>query len=147
MPQTTLSAWKFASPANAEIASQTLRGLARERLVIIHDVATVEWETDALQPRASHLRPITDTGALGADFWARLFSLLFFAPLLGAPAVALSRFLTDMGIDASFITRARDEITPGTSALFVMSPDAVVHEIEDALTDRIALIATSIRHS
>ena len=147
MPQTTLSAWKFASPANAEIASQTLRGLARERLVIIHDVATVEWETAALQPRASHLRPITDAGALGTDFWARLFNVVFFGPLLGAPAVALNRALTDLRIDAGFISRVQDEITPGTSALFVMSPDAVVHEIEDALTDQIALISTRVQHS
>jgi len=148
MSQTALTAWKFTSPRSAEVASQTLRELARESLVIIHDAATVEWETGATRPRISQLHPITDAGALGAAFWGRLFGLLFFDPLLGAATGTLSRALTDVGIDDRFIERVRDGVRPGTSALFVMSSDAVVHKIQDALAghDAPELIVTSVQH-
>jgi uncharacterized membrane protein len=63
-----------------------------------------------------------------------LFGLLFLVPLLGAAigaaAGALTGRLTDVGIDDTFIKRAREEITPGTSALFVLSSDAVVERVQ-----------------
>jgi uncharacterized membrane protein len=66
-----------------------------------------------------------------------LFGLIFFIPLLGAAigaaTGALAGSLTDVGINDDFINRVRDSVTPGTSALFVMSTDAVVDKIRDAL--------------
>lgn len=35
-------------------------------------------------------------------------------------------------IDDDFIKRVRDQVTPGTSALFVMSSNAVVDKVKDA---------------
>ena len=65
-----------------------------------------------------------------------LFGLIFFVPLLGAAigaaTGALAGSLGDVGIDDSFINRVRDEVTPGTSALFVMSSDAVMDKVRDA---------------
>jgi uncharacterized membrane protein len=49
---------------------------------------------------------------------------------IGALTGALSGSLTDVGIDDDFIKTTRDKVTPGTSALFLLSSDAV--------TDRIA---------
>jgi uncharacterized membrane protein len=67
-----------------------------------------------------------------------LFGLIFFLPLLGAAigaaTGALSGSLTDVGIDDGFINRVRERITPGTSALFVMSSDAVVDKVKGAFT-------------
>ncbi len=40
--------------------------------------------------------------------------------------------LTDVGIDDSFINKVRDQVTPGTSALFVLSPDAILDAVEAA---------------
>ncbi len=40
--------------------------------------------------------------------------------------------LTDVGIDDTFINKVRDQITPGTSALFVMTSDAVVDKVHAA---------------
>jgi uncharacterized membrane protein len=40
--------------------------------------------------------------------------------------------LTDVGIDDGFINKVRDQITPGTSALFLMTSDAVVDKLKDA---------------
>ncbi|MFC8797665.1 DUF1269 domain-containing protein [Promicromonospora sp. NPDC057138] len=129
---TTLTAWKFQYADTAEVAARTLRELARENLLVVYDAATVEWQTGAARPMASQLYPITDVGALGTIFWGRLFGLLFCSPQRDDVDGELSHALTDQGIDDRFITRVRDGIMPGTSALFVMSPDAVVDRIREA---------------
>ena len=58
-----------------------------------------------------------------------LFGLIFFVPLLGlavgAATGALAGSLTDVGIDDGFINQVREQVTPGTSALFVLTSDAV----------------------
>ncbi|MFV0533379.1 MAG: DUF1269 domain-containing protein [Cumulibacter sp.] len=137
MPQPTLTVWKFNSPDGADRAEQILADLGRENIVTIHDAATVSWEKNAKKPNTRQRTSTIGSGALGGGFWGLLFGLIFFVPLLGAAlgAVtgALSGSLTDVGIDDGFINRVRDQITPGTSALFVMTSDAVVDKIHDAL--------------
>lgn len=65
-----------------------------------------------------------------------LFGLIFFIPLLGAAigaaAGALSGSLADVGIDDSFIKQTRESVTPGTSALFVLTSDAVQDKVREA---------------
>ena len=39
--------------------------------------------------------------------------------------------MRDVGIDDDFIKDARDQITPGTSALFLMSSDAVLDKVRE----------------
>jgi hypothetical protein len=76
-------------------------------------------------------------GALGGMFWGMLFGLLFFIPLLGAAIGAgmgaLAGSLGDVGIDDDFIKSVRDEVEPGTSALFLMTSDAVVDRVKEQL--------------
>ena len=73
---------------------------------------------------------------MGGAFWGLLFGLIFFVPLLGAAlgaaTGALSGSLGDVGIDDGFINRVRDQVTPGTSALFLMSSDAVIDKVHEA---------------
>jgi uncharacterized membrane protein len=82
---------------------------------------------------------LTGVGALGGAFWGLLFGLLFFVPFLGmavgAGVGALSGALADVGIDDDFIASLRAEIQPGTSALFVMTSDAVIDKVHDAFSD------------
>lgn len=136
MPQATLTVWKFRSADGADTAAKTIQQFAKENLISVHDAATVRWEEGAKKPRTRQLTSTTGAGALGGSFWGMLFGLLFFVPLLGAAigaaTGALSGSLTDVGIDDGFINRVRDEVTPGTSALFVMSSDAVMDKIHDA---------------
>lgn len=78
-----------------------------------------------------------------------LFGLLFLVPLLGAAigaaAGALTGRLTDVGIDDNFIKRARQEITPGTSALFVFTSDAVRDRVQEAFAgERAELLFTNL---
>ena len=132
----TLTVWKFDTADGAEQASKTLQELSRERVIVIHDAATVTWEEGKKKPKTRQLANLTGTGALGGAFWGLLFGLIFFVPLLGAAigaaTGALSGSLADVGIDDAFINRSRDEITPGTSALFVMTSDAVIDKVKDA---------------
>jgi len=138
MAQATLTVWKFNTPQGAEQAAETLQDLARQNVVTIHDAATVTWEEGRKKPRTRQLSSTTAAGALGGSFWGLLFGLIFFVPLLGAAigaaSGALAGSLADVGIDDAFINKLRDQVTPGTSALFVMTSDAVVDKVRDAFT-------------
>ncbi len=132
----TLSVWRFDSAGGAEQAVATLQGLSKQQLVTVYDAATVSWPEGAKKPKTRQLHDLAGAGALGGAFWGLLFGLLFFVPLLGvvigAAAGALSGSLTDVGIDNDFIKRTRDEIVPGTSALFVMTSGAVLDKVSEA---------------
>lgn len=132
----TLTVWKYDTPDGAEEAIRILQGLAHDDVIVIHDAATVRWDEGTKKPKTQQLAGATGVGALGGAFWGLLFGLIFFVPLLGAAlgaaTGALTGSLADVGIDDSFINKVRDQITPGTSALFVMSSDAVVDQVRDA---------------
>ena len=135
----TLTVWKFDSPDAADRASDTLQELAKQNLITVHDAATVSWPSDRKKPKTRQLSNTTAAGALGGSFWGLLFGLIFFVPLLGAAigaaTGALAGSLADVGIDDSFINKVRDQVTPGTSALFVMTSDAVMDKVQDAFQD------------
>ncbi|MHA6616432.1 DUF1269 domain-containing protein [Pseudonocardia sp. DLS-67] len=145
----TLSVWRFDDPDGAERTVSTLKGLATQKLVTIHDAATVSWPAGAKKPKTRQLHDLAGASALGGAFWGMLFGLLFLVPLLGAAigaaADALVGKFSDIGIDDGFIKRTRDEITPGTSALFVLTTDAVLDRIQEAFADqRAELLFTNL---
>ena len=131
----TLTVWKFSSPSGAGEASTRLQELARKGVVVVHDAATVSWERAANKPETRQLAGAP--GALGSSFWALLFGLIFLIPLLGAEigdaTGTIGGSLNEVGIDDTFINKVRDQITPGTSALFVLSPDAAMDSLEAEL--------------
>ena len=43
--------------------------------------------------------------------------------------------MADVGIDDNFIDSVKQRVTPGTSALFLLSSDAVTDRIRDTFTD------------
>jgi uncharacterized membrane protein len=132
----TLTVWKFDSPTGADQAVGTLERLAKQELIKVHDAATVSWQPDAKKPKTRQLHSLAGAGALGGMFWGMLFGLIFLVPFLGAAigaaSGALAGSLSDVGIDDDFIESARSQITPGTSALFLMSSDAVQDKVKDA---------------
>lgn len=135
----TLTVWKFDSANGADDAVATLRDLASQQLITIQDAATVRWEEGKRKPKTRQLNNLAGAGALGGAFWGMLFGLIFFVPLLGAAigaaSGALAGALGDVGIDDAFINRIRNEVTPGTSALFVMSSDATMDKVSAAFAD------------
>jgi len=135
----TLTVWRFDTPEGADAATSTLTDLARKELIVVHDVATVSWPEGTKKPQTRHFSDLAGPGALGGAFWGLLFGLIFFVPLLGAAigaaTGAVAGSLADVGIDDSFINKVRDQVTPGTSALFVMTSDAVMDKVQDAFQD------------
>ena len=132
----TLSVWKFETADGADDAEKILLDLQKQNLVTVVDAAVVSWDVDAKKPKTRQLNSTTGAGALGGSFWGLLFGLIFFVPLLGAAlgaaTGALAGSLSDAGIDDGFINKVRDQVTPGTSALFVMTSDVVVDKVKDA---------------
>jgi uncharacterized membrane protein len=64
---------------------------------------------------------------------------------IGAAAGALGGSLTDVGIDDDFIKEVREKVTPGTSALFALTSDAVTDKIKDAFAgDKMELLYTNL---
>jgi uncharacterized membrane protein len=136
----TLSVWRFPSAEGAEDAIATLEDLQKQQLITVHDAATVSWAIGAKKPKTRQANSLIGAGALGGSFWGLLFGLIFFVPLLGmavgAAAGALSGALSDVGIDDDFIRDVQREVVPGTSALFVLTSDAVVDRVHDAFAGR-----------
>lgn len=132
----TLTVWKFPEAGAAERATETLASLQSQGLITVQDQAYVTWPRDKKKPRTVQGNELVGAGALGGGFWGLLFGLIFFVPLIGvvvgAAVGALSASMVDVGIDDNFIKQVRSEVTPGTSALFVLSSDAVEDRVLDA---------------
>jgi uncharacterized membrane protein len=130
---TTLTVWKFDSEGGARNALQSLEQLQKQELLQLVDAAIVTWPSGRKKPKTEQLRNLAGAGALGGAFWGLLFGLLFFIPFLGmavgAAAGALAGSMSDVGIDDGFIRKVRDEVTPGTSALFVMTANVVADRV------------------
>jgi uncharacterized membrane protein len=133
----TFTVLRFPTAEGAERTLSALERLQREELITIHDVAIVTWPEDRKKPKTRQLHRLAGAGALGGAFWGLLFGLIFLIPLLGAAigaaTGALTGALADVGIDDKFIKEVREKVTPGTSALFVMTSDAVLDKVRDAL--------------
>lgn len=137
---TTLTAIKFDTSNGADRMEATLQDLQREQLITVLDAAVVSWPVGAKKPKTRQLFSTTGGGAMAGSFWGLLFGLLFFVPLIGmavgAAAGALMGHFADIGIDDNFIKQSRDKITPGTSALFLLSAAAVPDRIAEELKKR-----------
>jgi uncharacterized membrane protein len=105
----------------------------------VHDAATVSWRSDAKKPKTRQLNNLTASGAASGMLWGMLFGLIFFVPFLGAAvgaaSGALAGSLADVGIDDDFIRSVRDKVTPGTSALFLMTSSAVMDKVRAAFEE------------
>ncbi len=145
----TLTAWEFATPYGADDALATLEKLQSEALIQVQDAAVVSWEVGRKKPTTREMHSTKKAGALGGGFWGLLFGLIFFVPILGlvvgAATGALMGSLADVGISDAFIKSVREKVTPGTSALFLLSSDAVFDRVRDEFKETDAeLISTNL---
>ncbi len=145
----TLTVWKFHSSGTADEVLGRLKDLQRQELIQIRDAAVVSWPEDKKKPKTRQLSDMTAAGGLGGAFWGLLFGLIFLVPifgmLIGAAAGAVGGHFANVGIDDDFIKSVREKVTPGTSALFLLSEDAVVDRLKAAFEDVNAeLISTNL---
>jgi len=133
----TLSVLKFDTPEGAQQMLSTLESLQKQELIQVQDAAIVTWQEGKKKPKTQQLHSMAGAGALGGAFWGMLFGLLFFVPFLGlaigAAMGALAGHFSDYGIDDKFINSVKDKVTPGTSALFLLTSGAVLDKIAAAV--------------
>lgn len=145
----TLTVLKFPAPDGADRMLGTLQELQRQQLIQVHDAAIVTWPADQKKPKTRQLTNMAGLGALNGAFWGMLFGLLFFIPLIGmaigAGMGALMASMSDVGIDDNFIRQVREKVTPGTSALFLLTSGAVVDRVVPAVKGMpMELISTNL---
>lgn len=147
----TITVWKFDTPHGAEDALRKLEQLHEDLLLQLHDAAVVSWEPGRHKPKTRQLFSAAGVGALGGAFWGVLFGLMFFIPLvgfaIGAAGGVLYGALREVGISDAFMRDVRSKVTPGTSALFALTSDAVFEEIAEDFRDmKPELIRTNLSY-
>ena len=132
----TLSVLKFADPYGAERVMIALQGMQEREMITLEDAAVVSWPQGNKKPKTHQLHSTAGAGAGWGAFWGFLFGMIFFVPFLGAAVGAVAGgiggSMVDIGIDDDLIKKVRDEVVPGTSALFLMSNNAVLDRVHDA---------------
>jgi uncharacterized membrane protein len=145
----TLTVLKFPTPDGAERMLDTVKSLQKQELIKLHDAAIVTWPQGKKSPKTRQLVNLAGMGALDGAFWGMLFGLIFFVPFfglaVGAAFGALGGAFSDYGIDDAFIKKTREKVTEGTSALFLMTSDAVQDKVIAQLKGReFELIASNL---
>jgi uncharacterized membrane protein/acetyl esterase/lipase len=145
----TLTVWKFDNPTGAGEALAKLESLQKQQLIEIQDAAVVEWQLGQKKPKTRQAVSLAGAGALGGAFWGMLFGLLFFMPFVGLAVGAvlggLAGRFSDYGIDDDFIKSVRDQVTEGTSALFLLTVtgSAAVDKLQDELKGKMGSLIKS----
>lgn len=133
-----LIAITFDSKDTAREALMRASKLEKQHLLDLEDAVIVSRDEDG----RVHLQQSINTTAIGAThggLWGTLLGLLFLNPLIGlavgAASGALGGYLTDLGIDDSFMKDMGENLKPGGAALFVLvrksTPDRVLPELRE----------------
>lgn len=129
----TLTVWRFPRPDGAEAAIAPLARMVGG----IDDAALVAWPPDRQTPTTRDLGTLNGPGRLWHGFWGMFLGLIFLTPLagpsFGAAAGAVAGSLADFGVPDDFVKRVRESVTPGTSALFVLSGRAAAVHLAEGL--------------
>jgi uncharacterized membrane protein len=104
-----LTAWRFAGTEGADDAVLRLKQLDAQELIDLEDVAVIRWPQYAGQPAAQE--HVTDEGG---------------------KVSAIAKKLRKAVIDSSMVESVKGDLTPGTSALVLLTSGAVVDTIAQA---------------
>src|ERR1700733_7575809 len=104
-----LTAWRFAGTEGADDAVLRLKQLDAQELIDLEDVAVIRWPQYAGQPAAQ---------AQGTDE--------------GGKRSAIAKKLRKSVIDSSMVESVKGDMTPGTSALVLLTSGAVIDTIARA---------------
>jgi uncharacterized membrane protein len=134
----TLLVLKFDTVDGAAHMRDRMLALQKQQLITVEDAAIMSKDANG-KPKLEQLHNLAGAGALGGAFWGMLFGLLFFVPILGlaigAAAGAIAASMADVGIDDKFIKQVGESITPGTSALFLLTSHAVLDKVLEQTKD------------
>jgi uncharacterized membrane protein len=133
----TLTVWCFATPEAADAALPLMVIAVEDGRASVDDSALVSWPPGLRKPSARTLGGLAGPGRLWGGFWGLLLGLIFLTPLagptFGAAAGALAGSLSDFGVEDHFVRDVRATVTPGTSAVFVVSTATSAERLAGAL--------------
>jgi uncharacterized membrane protein len=105
----TLTAWRFTGTEGADDAVLRLQQLDAQDLIDVQDVAVIRWPRYAGQPLTQE--HATDEGS---------------------KVSSLAKKLRKAVIDSSMVESVKGDLAPGTSALVLLSADAVMETVASA---------------
>src|SRR5260370_42375962 len=103
------TAWRFSGTEGADDAVLRLQQLDTQALIDVQDVAVLRWPQYAAAPQAQE--HVTDEGSKASSFAKKLMKV---------------------GIDSSMVELVKRDMTPGTSALVLLSSDAAIDTVAQA---------------
>ncbi|MDH6108267.1 putative membrane protein [Kitasatospora sp. MAP12-15] len=103
------TAWRFSGTEGADDAVLRVKQLGDQELIDVRDVAVIRWPQYAAGPQVQE--HVTEEGSKASAFAKRL---------------------SKAGIDSSMIESVKGDMTLGTSALVLLSADAVVDSVAKA---------------
>ncbi|HYH72802.1 MAG TPA: DUF1269 domain-containing protein [Nocardioides sp.] len=134
---TALTAWRYDTPFGAEAAAVRLKRLEERKVLTVHDAITIAWMPQAREPVIGHLKHSTAASAGKGSVLGALVGMLVLAPVagaaLGAGVASVSARLRKSGIDEEFVRELGAQLTPGSSALLVLSSDGDLDEVRPAM--------------
>jgi uncharacterized membrane protein len=96
------TAWRFSGTEGADEAVLKLKQLEAAKLVEVQDVSVIRWPQYAAEPTVRE--HVTEEGS---------------------KVSSLVHKITHSGIDSSMVQSAKGDMTPGTSVLVLLTPEAV----------------------
>jgi uncharacterized membrane protein len=139
----------FKDEGGAAAFTSEVERMQKMNILKLDDAATVTRNAEG-KVKVKQANSLVGAGAFGGAFWGMLIGLLFWMPWLGlavgAVSGALAAKFTDIGIDDDFIKSVGDEISPGTSAIFLMVADSTPDRVLDEMRGRsdIRVLSTSL---
>ncbi|HLI07016.1 MAG TPA: DUF1269 domain-containing protein [Ktedonobacteraceae bacterium] len=140
---------KFPIEEGAERMLPVLQKLQRQRLIQVEDGMILTWPQGCRKPRIRQINHLTGRSVLSVAFWGLLvgllFAALFFGVTTGTAIDTLAGHFARYGLDERFINGVRNQITEGTSALFLMTTGAVMDKVVTSIKGMpFEIISTSL---
>ncbi len=131
-----LTVWRYDTPLGVDAAELRLKILRERGAVRVHDYVCVRWPAGADAPTVRHPRGAGRATGVGAFLGMAVGGLLA-VPVaglaLGAAAGTAAARLREAGVDDDFVKSVRESLSPGTSALVVLSSDADLTQVREML--------------
>jgi uncharacterized membrane protein len=147
----TLTVWLYDSAMGAAAGEVRLKDLQQRGAITVLDAVTVTWVPGAHEPLVGHLRHHTTQAVAKGSVLGALVGSLVLAPAVGAAAGAgiagLVQKLRGTGIDADFLTELKERLSPGTSALLVLSSDTDVDTVRPFVERGLARGDVTLMHA
>ena len=124
---TTLSMLRFSTLGGAAAALDEVRALTATSRLAARSFATMSWESGRLLPDVQRADAPPSLARLGRGFWSLLLSHFFLPIAAGVTRHVNGYLLAALGTRDDCLRTSRERLTPGTSALFVVTDDANVH--------------------